>query len=382
MPRRNNRRKPRQIPRGNGGGATRAPRVTMMKRFQYVEQVKLTNATSLYAYMAEYKYPELSRCKGALNQFTAYELWRLCRMKVSIQLAGGTEDSASQALMNDVANTTIWTASDFGANEYVSGEQLMQYQNAKRNTLSLNRWTPIVDTSCHVNCSLKTVEGESNTSRFILPRSTWINTQEGSDSKFYSGYQLFIQNFANQSVSVNHTPTYQLQTELWVEFKQPGFQSLPTTFSARFYDNNLRLMLNEGDTTFTELTPKSIMESRQGTIITYEYAGVDYPFTPEQIIDILATNTADSRFGGRRAQYDGTVPYRTRVVQTPPFTLIGTTFDVPSIPRSYSIVAAGETTVDAKWGSNNIDVVNMSDIAPRIADGTYTNWSGPDVIGW
>jgi hypothetical protein len=354
----------------------------MLKRLQYVEKIPLTNATSNYAYYADYIHPQIQKCVGAMNQFSAYELWRIKRYKVSIQLAGGEEDSASQSLLNSVANTTIWTAADLGANESVCGEQLLQYQNAKRNTLSLNKWTKIVDTACNINCALQTVEGSSNTSRFILPRSTWINTNQGLDSKFYSGFQLFIQNFASRVVSVNHVPVYQLQHEIQVEFMQPAYQALPSSFSQRFMSHNIRVMLNAGDTVFTELTPKSVTQSVQGTILVYEHAGVDYPFTPEQITNIIAHNQADSRFGNRRAQYDGTIPPATSSIQTPPHTLIGTTFYVPSTGRNYEIVAAGTTTVDAMWGNNNIDVVQMSDIAGRIEDGTYQNWEGPDVFGW
>lgn len=380
--RRNVRRRNNQIPIGNGGGPTRTPKVTMLKRLQYVDKIGLTNATNTYAYYSDYIHPQISKCVGALNQFAAYELWRIKRYKVSIQLAGNESEPASQSLINDVANSTIWTAADLAANESVSGQQLMQYQNAKRNTLSLNKWTKIVDTACNINCSLQTDEGKSATTAFILPRSTWINTNQGLDSKFYSGFQIFIQNFANRTAAVDRVPVYQLQHEIHVEFMQPGYQSLPTSFSHRFLNHNIRVIFNDGDTSFTELTPKSITHSNQGTILTYQHAGVDYPFTAEQIRNIIAHNQADNRFGNRRAQYDGIAPPATESVQTPPHTLIGTTFYVPSTGRNYIIVAAGTTTVDAEWGNGNIDVVNMSDIAGRIENGTYQDWNGPDVFGW
>jgi hypothetical protein len=354
----------------------------MLKRFQYVDKITIENATSEYAYYAAYIHPQIQQCIGAMNQFAAYELWRIKRYKVSIQLAGSEEDSASQSLLNTVANTTIWTAADLGANESACGRQLLQYQNAKRNTLSLNKWTKIVDTTCNINCSLTTIEGTSNKSRFILPRSTWVNTDSGLDSKMYSGFQIFIQNFASRTVSPNHAPSFQLQHEIQVEFLQPSYQALPSTFSHRFMSHNIRVLLNAGDTVFTELTPKSITQSVQGTIMTFEHAGINYPFTSEQISNIIQHNEADNRFGNRRAQYDGTIPPITAATQTPPHTLVGTTFYVPSTGRNYEIVAAGTTTIDAMWGNNNIDVVQMSVIEQRIADGTYQNWQGPDVFGW
>lgn len=386
MPKRNFRRKPKRgasnrLPNGNGTGPSRTPRTTLLKRFQYVQQVKLDNATSEYAYFSDYIRPDITKATGASAQFTAYELWRLKKMKVSIQLAGNSGSDNSQRLLNTVANTTVWTAADLGANEDFSNSTIMQYQNAKRNTLNLNRWTSIVDTQCNVNAQLVTDTGGSSNTAFIMPRGLWVNTTEFK-STMYSGFQLFIQNFAAQAGTPDHAPVYQMQIEMHIEFLQPAFQNIPSLQQRQFLLHGIRVMLNAGDSEFTTLSPKESRLSSQGLLLTYEYNGVDYTFTPTEIKNIIRTNTADARFGNRAAQFDGVAPPNIPFTRTPPHTLIGATFTVPSASRNYEVVASGTTTVDAMWGNNNIDIVNMSDIAPRIASGVYTLWTGPDVIGW
>merc|ERR1712224_413299 len=98
------------------GGPTRGPCVTMLKKFQYTETMQLDNATSTYSYLSEYIKPDITKCTGAQAQFAAYELWRIKRMRVSIQNASQPDTGISQLNINDVSNTTIWTAADYGAN--------------------------------------------------------------------------------------------------------------------------------------------------------------------------------------------------------------------------------------------------------------------------
>lgn len=383
MPRRNNRKRSRRnsLPIGNGTGPTRTPATTLTKRFQYLETIALDNATSTYAYRGEFMRPDITKAIGSDKQFGAYELWRLKRIKVSIQLAGTQENDQSQRLLNAVANTTIWTAADLGSNEDAIGAAIMQYQNVKRNTLDLNKWTRIVNTAANINTSLVIDGGGTSTYSFVLPRSTWINTTE-FNSKMYSGYQLFIQNFAALGLTPTKQLAFQLSTELYVEFKQPAWQNVPSTFERNFLTHGLRVMLASGDTNFTTLSPKETKLSSEGLIVTFTHNGIDYPFTPAELKHVINTNTGGARFQNRVAEYDGMVPPTLPFVRTPPHTLIGTTFTVPSIPRDYEIVSSSSSTVDAQWGNNNIDTVAMSDIAPRISTGVYTNWSGPVVKGW
>jgi len=158
---------------GNGSGPSKSPSVTMLKKFQYTQTIPLDNATSTYSYVSDYIKPDITKCMGAEVQFAAYELWRLKRLRVSIQNAGSPSTAMSQANLNDVSNTTIWTAADYGSNESMTGAQLMQYQNVKKNTLSLNKFVTVVDTDCRINGSIGSTVNDYD---FIYPPGMWINT--------------------------------------------------------------------------------------------------------------------------------------------------------------------------------------------------------------
>lgn len=67
-----------------------------------------------------------------------------------------------------------------------------------------------------------------------------------------------------------------------------------------------------------------------------------------------------------------------------PSELIGNTFTVPSLSRNYEIIFGDDSLLnfEAKWGNNNIDVVTMANLQIRLGDGTYTNWTGPNITGY
>eukprot|EP01084_Bolivina_argentea_P071267 129598_1 len=179
-------------------GPSRTPKKTLTKKFNYVDTIQLNNATSTYSYYSRYVKPDITKATGAAAQFSAYELWRVKGLRVAIQMA-----QSDQSEINNVATNLIWTASDLGANESVSGETIMQYSNAKKNTCSLNKWTNIVNTACNINAKLNS----SGASNYILPRNTWLNTSYYNSSD-YSGYQIFIQNFGAQNEGTSSQAFY------------------------------------------------------------------------------------------------------------------------------------------------------------------------------
>lgn len=221
------------------GGPSPKPTRTLCKKFAYNEIIQCDNATSTYAFYSKYMKPDITKAVGSLMQFDAYELWRLRAIKVSIQCSASPSAASSFSPINTVAGTNIWTAPDYGTNETVSGESIMQYQNAKRNTLSLNSWKQIVNTDSRINASLDT-NGDWN---FIMARDTWVNTSK-YDSSFYSGYQLFIQQPGFQNFSPSTLPAFNLQTTLVVEFLQPAFQAAPSTFTQRVFQAILKVQLS------------------------------------------------------------------------------------------------------------------------------------------
>lgn len=281
----------------------------MLKKLQYTDTVFLNNATSTYSYYSKYIKPDVTKCVGALAQFAAYELWRIKKLNIYIQLANPT--GSPNATIDFVPSTTIWSAADYGANETVSGESIMQYQNAKKNTVNLNKWTKIVSTNCMVNASLDT----SGSWNFILPGSTWINTSK-FDSSFYSGYQLFIQNFGTQNIGATFQPSFTINTELIVEFMQPAFQTSPASFTAEIFDLLMTVQPNANDPTvlrnyvFQSYNVGLVNGVRQVTIRLKRQDGVpgSLIYTGLQLRDAIITGTSGIYFDGRRMVYDGPMP--------------------------------------------------------------------------
>eukprot|EP01084_Bolivina_argentea_P168479 292162_1 len=296
-------------------GPSRTPRRKLVKKFNYNETVQLNNATTTYAYYTSYVKPDVTKAQGSAAQFAAFELWRIKKLRVSIQMANTPGASGASAL-NNVPTTTVWTAADLGSNESISGETIMQYQNVKRNTPSLNKWTCVVDTSCNVNASLDT----STNSSYILPASTWLNTSLYNSSS-YSGYQIFIQNFGIQNNTVDFQTSYTIQTELEIEFMQPAFQNNASNFTVEAFGmkmvtqpdaNNptdLRTYVFEKYNVFTHQSGASAGQ-REFSIRLTRQDGLpgSLTFTGEELRNAIITGTSTPYFSGRPILYDGPMP--------------------------------------------------------------------------
>lgn len=295
-------------------GPTRAPTTKLNKKLQYTEQITLNNSTSTYSYYSMYVRPDITKCNGAIAQFAAHELWRIKKIKVSIQLAGDPA-STTYSSVNVVPTAVIWTASDLGRNESISGETIMQYQNAKRNTINANKWTNIVDTTCNVNASLDSTKNYN----YILPRSTWLNTSM-FDSSSYSGYQLFIQNYGSQQNSPTYQPSFTLTTELIVEFLQPAFQTTTSNFTAEAFE--MRMVVQESATDPSVLRTyvfnrlyvgkNAVTNEREMSIRLTREDGLagSLTFSNIELRSAIESGTSGSYFGGRPIIYDGPMPPR------------------------------------------------------------------------
>lgn len=300
------------------GGTAPKPSRTLTKKFQYQEFIACNNSTSEYAYFSKYMKPDITKATGSLVQFNAYELWRLKKIKASIQIRPEQSTASQLNNLNAVASALVWTAPDYGANETVSGASLLQYQNAKRNTVSLNKWTNIVNTDCKINSNLSLGGSAGN---FALPSSTWINTTNYR-SDFYSGYQMFIQLPGFQSFTVGAFPGFTLVTELHVEFLQPAFQNSVSTFSTRVFDCKVQVIPDPAlpndyrtyvfDTlTFDrnangkrEYQVRLVREDGQPGSITY---------TNAEFLDVYNNGTSGQYFGNRKVIYDGPIPSEFRL---------------------------------------------------------------------
>jgi len=301
--------------RRSQGGSANGPRTTLTKKLRYVELKSFDNATSTYAYYSAYRKPDITKAVGAIPQFSAYEMWRLKSIHVSVQLASQPANINNINSINALTSGICWTAPDYGANETVSGETIMQYQNAKRNTLSLNKWKKVVNTPAKINSSLDT----AGTWNFMLPNSTWVNTSL-FDSSFYSGYQFFFQLPGFQSSQPASMPAFSIQTELIVEFKQPAFQSSPSTFSHRLYDAKLEVVplasLPDDYATYVFASKKDARDPITGK---RDYAVRFIPEDPlsglpsitysaDDFLTLHRENKSGAFFGNRRIRYTGPAP--------------------------------------------------------------------------
>lgn len=191
----------------------------------------------------------------------------------------------------------------------------MQYQNVKRNTMSLNKWKTVVNTPAKINASLDT----SSSYNFIMPGSTWINTTN-FDSSFYSGYQMFFQLPGFQNTSPLSMPEFTIQTELVVEFMQPAFQSSPSTFSHEIFDAELEVIVDPLlPNDYTSYVFKERRDVRLPTgerdykisfVPTMPGPGI-LPVITYNSLDFIALhreNTSGQYYGNRRVKYTGPPP--------------------------------------------------------------------------
>jgi len=285
----------------------------MLKKLQYTQARVLNQHTSTYQYLSEYLKPDITQCTGAQVQFAAYELWRLKSIRVYIQNASqqGTSTSVGVNNIADVSNTTVWTAADYGFNENISGETIMQYQNAKKNTLSLNKWVKIVDTPSRINGKL-TGSGKD----FIMPSSMWVNTTE-FNSDFYSGYQLFVQNFGSVGFDIGVQPSVTIVTELIVEFMQPAFQNNASSFSQRAFGMRLVVSPDSSDPSLKRsyvFNWYKVQTNAEGDrvfeihLVREDGEPGSLTYSNVELLEAIQTGTSGKYFNGRPAAYDGPYP--------------------------------------------------------------------------
>jgi hypothetical protein len=262
--------------------------------------------------------PNIAACTGAAAQFAAYELFRIKNYKVSIQMAQNIDavGAVSNPAINYATSAVVWTAADFGANETVSGTSIMQYQNAKKNTCSLNKWTPIVNTGVRYNFTPNTTEGYD----VILPADTWLNTANGiAASKNYSGYQLFIQNFGTQSLSVGYQPSFTIIEEYDCEFMQPAFQNNASTFSTLAFSMKMWVLPDPNSEETRQYNFDRIMVGsnpvtgeREMVIRLVRDDGLpgSLTYTAAALRAAIASGRSGQYFNDRRIVYDGPTPPR------------------------------------------------------------------------
>lgn len=295
---------------GNGNGtASKTPNVTLTRKFRQTSQYELNNTTgsgiNQYAYYSKYLKPTPDQCLGFKDCQSTFEFWRLKKLRVKAIL-GYNDYNQSYNTINlaALASLQLWTASDFSANENVSGVSIMSYNNAKCNTVSFNNFVKIVDTQCRIN-------DMTSLPKTLLPASTWLDTSTDLSQMQYSGFQFFAMMPGMQSN--NYLPRVQLVFEYECEFKQPAYQNRPTSFESDFVGATLLCIPDASlpDTREYRVVSYTINDSGNNVRLerTDGQAGsLDY--TQAEFFTVFVTGKSQKYFGNRPAVYTGPTPRR------------------------------------------------------------------------
>lgn len=295
---------------GNGSknGPSRTPTAVLCRTFRQTAQYKLNNNTgsgiNQYAYLSEYMVPTPQNCVGFKEAQKTFEFWRMKKLRVKALVGyNGYNATYSTINLDALAAIQIWTAADLSANETLSGQSVMSYNNARCNTLSLNKLTTIVNTQVRVN-------DFTTTPKVLLPATTWLDTSADCSTAKYSGFQLFA--MMPSIVSTNWLPNIQLIFEYDVEFKQPAYQNRPTTFESEFVGSTLDVIPDASQPEERRLYEvKSYTLNDTGNNVRLERAdgepgSLDY--TQYEFFTVYAVGKSGKYFGDRAAHYTGPIP--------------------------------------------------------------------------
>jgi len=310
MPKQN---KSRRNGRRNGNvstGPSRSPTTTLKRTFRAFKTVTINNTTGngdqQYAYYSDYVAPAPGLCTGFKDAQQTFEFWRINRFRIRVQPGYNSYNQTYNTINLDaLAALQIWTASDYSANETISGVSLTSYNNAKVHTLSLNGIKTIANTQVRIN-------QKDTTPKTILPASAWLDTSEDltSSSVVYSGVQLFAK---MQGMSAtNYLPKLQLIFEYDVEFKQPAFQNRPSTFETDIVGSTLSTIPDGSTPEVTrEYTCTTFTYNNTGNLFRFERTDGQpgsLEFTEEEFWEVYFYRNSGSYFSGRAADYTGPIP--------------------------------------------------------------------------
>jgi len=310
--RRNNGRNRRRNNRGNGNvstGPSRFPTGVLTRTFRTSFNIELNNTAGSglqrYMYFSKYYQAEPKDCYGFADARRTFELWRLKRFRCRIQPGyNGYNQSYNTINQDAIAAMQIWTSSDPSDDEQVSGVSIKSYNNAKVHTLSLNGIKTIVNTACRLNTN--------STPKTILPASTWLSTVNVQTDVHYSGFQLFAQ--MSGGGSTDYLPVLQVIFEYDCEFKQPGWQNIPSTFESQIIGAELTTQPDSSDPSIKrvyEVVAYTInavgnlyrLERKDGEPGSLEY-------TMSEFYQLYVNQTSGKYFNDSPISWNGPIPQR------------------------------------------------------------------------
>lgn len=309
MPRQ--RRQRRQRPRRNNnfnGGASRTPTVTLSRKFRHTETLQLNNTTgsglNQRTYYSKYVSPKPKECQGFREAQQTFEFWRMKNFSAKAIIGYNDYNQTYNTInMDALMAMQIWTAADLSANETISGESILSYNNAKVNTLSLNNFTKLVNMKPQVN-------DETATPLTILPRSTWLDTSADQQTAQYSGFQLYA--VMQGMNATNYRPKFTIIYEYEVEFKQPAYQNRPSTFEMDIVGALLEVVPDASlPEEFREYACTKYTIDANGNDYRFErtdgIAG-SLNFTQSEFFTLYVQQRSGSYFGDREIRYTGPTP--------------------------------------------------------------------------
>lgn len=296
--------------RNNGGqGPSTSPSRTLSRTFRYMVNFQLNNTTGngvdQYAYYSKYLKFDPTQAFGFNDACATFELWRMRRARVYIQPGYNSYNQTYNTVNLDSAlSTTVWTAADYGNNENISGVDLFSYQNARFHSLSINSYKKIVDTRTRLNMQTDQPIG-------ILPASTWLDTSlvNSSTDLKYSGFHLFTKMPGMSATS--YLPKYQMILEVDIQFKQPAWQNMPSTYLRSIVGSKLECDLPD-ETVRNYLVEKVIFETGTQSIRLVREDGEpgSLTYTLQDFFEVYKTGKNVGYFSNLPCRYTGPIPLK------------------------------------------------------------------------
>jgi hypothetical protein len=267
---------------------------------------ELNNSTGTgsdaYAYYSKFVKFNPEKAFGFQDAKRTFELWKMNKARVYIQPGYNNYNQTYNTVNLDAAlSSTVWVASDYGINENVSGVDLMSYQNARFHSLSLNSYKKIVDTTVRLNQT-------AGSPIMIMPASTWLDTSIDMANVEYSGFQIFT--MMPGIVATNYLPKYQMIVECDVEFKQPAWQNISTSFEKDSIGATLLCTINAaGDT--LEFTLATVKRDATGTSIRFlrtDGLPGTLTYSAQDFYQVYVTGKNVGYYNDDTAVYTGPIP--------------------------------------------------------------------------
>jgi hypothetical protein len=309
MPNNGNKRQRRgKSSNGFSGGASKTPTVSLCRKFRHSQPLELNNSTgsglNQKSYYTKYISPQPKNAQGFREAQQTFEFWRMKNFSAKAIISYNDYNQTYNTINLDaLASMQIWTAADLSANETISGESILSYNNAKVNTLSLNNFTQLVNMRPQVN-------DETATPLTILPRSTWLDTSSDQTTAQYSGFQLYaVMPGLN---ATNYRPRFTIIYEYEIEFKQPAYQNRPSAFEMDIVGALLEVIPNGS-------LPEEFREYKCVSY-TIDSSGNDYRFErtdgqagslnydQAEFFTLFTTQRSGGYFGDREVRYTGPIP--------------------------------------------------------------------------